>query len=120
LPLLELSAKATDLDEKLVKDLLDITPKENINMTYQDKRTTLLHIASSYYSKDIIGKILNNGGDIMAGDETNKMPLQLGIENGNSKFYCFFSVPSVVISGVGVVQMWTYLYNFTSYLWPIP
>jgi ankyrin repeat protein len=63
---------------------LDITPDEDINMKNEDGRT-LLHVAASNYSKEIIVKILNKGGNIMAEDTESSLPLALAIKNSNSK-----------------------------------
>jgi ankyrin repeat protein len=78
---------------KLIENFLDIIPNEDINMKNGDGRT-LLHVAASYYSKEIIVKILNKGGNIMAQDKKNWLPLQFAIKHSNSKLF------SLIIMGL--------------------
>jgi ankyrin repeat protein len=85
LHLLDLSDHASDLDSKLIDQLLAITPDKDINMRDENGRT-FLHVAASNYGKNIILKILEKGGNIMAQNKKCCLPLQLSIQKRNSKF----------------------------------
>jgi ankyrin repeat protein len=83
--LLELSAKASDQDKRLLADLIDFTPDENINMEDKETGMTLLHAAASISKHMDIKKILNKKANIMAEDKNGRLPLELAVKNRNSK-----------------------------------
>jgi ankyrin repeat protein len=83
--LLELSAKASYQDKRLLEDLIDFAPDENINMEDKETGMTLLYAAAIFSNSDTIKKILDKKANIMVQDKNGRLPLELAVQNGNSK-----------------------------------
>jgi ankyrin repeat protein len=82
LPVNEASAP----NQKNIDLLLNKTLKD-INIRDKETERTLLHCAAATScGKEIIEKILERGGDILAEDKDGKLPLQLAIDGESSKF----------------------------------
>jgi ankyrin repeat protein len=84
-------ATASGLAEDCFETLLTFTPVKVINMRDKTTGSSLLHYAAIHYQKDLILKILKKGADIMARDNEGRLPLQLALNNKNSKLLFLLS-----------------------------
>jgi hypothetical protein len=72
-------------DVELIETLLEYTPDKNINMGDPATGETMLHYAATYYKRDIILKVIEKGGNIMARDKNDSLPLLLALNKKNRK-----------------------------------
>jgi hypothetical protein len=79
-------ASTSSLTEDSFETLLSFTPAKSINMRDRTTGSSLLHYAAIHYKKDLILEILKKGGNVMARDIIDRLPLQLALSAKNSKF----------------------------------